>query len=95
MGYHDSAECNAAQDRAWGQDAPSITQIAQAAESVRKGLTAPFSEQFDAFCDSVEDECSELREVVLMLLKGEGPEAVARMNVIATQYAYRTVQEGL
>ncbi len=89
MSYYDSTECNAAQDRAWST-APqtSVAKLHAQVLGLRAELNSVWSENFDALRDQLIDEGCELNALLELLLKGEGAEAVERMDRIATKFCF-------
>lgn len=67
----------------------SLTSLNERAAEIRADLVSPWSDNIDVFMDRLFDEGADLSAIVLLLLKGEGPEAVAMMDRLATQFCYR------
>lgn len=69
--------------------AASLTRTHERALEIRRDLVSPWSEEFDSFRDGLLDEGADLNSLLILLLKGEGPEAVALTNRLAMSYAMK------
>lgn len=89
MGLYESAEATAAQERAYGRDQnTSVAKLHAQVLELRAELNSVWSDNFDALRDQLIDEGCELNALLELLLKGEGAEAVERMDRIATKFCF-------
>lgn len=81
-------------DESQGRPAPqtSIAKLHERVKELRADLNSVWSDNFPVLRDQLIDEGCELNALLELLLRGEGADAVIRMDRIATKFCFREAQ---